>query len=197
MKPWIAAAVVLALGVPLSAQAQAASPHQAGNEEKPSTTGSVFPSWMAGRWSANPFEVTLSDDFHRSVYGPNAKSVRLVNMTLRPTGEGIFTVTSSVRDRAGRTVPGTREIDEVQFTIGGLKQEAGYQPRYSSEIVHAERKYPDDPKSAFPLDGVKLELFVPEGRTGTFDVRFDTPEGRGSFWETLHRARATGPASQS
>jgi hypothetical protein len=198
MKPWIAAAVVLALGGPLSAQAPSVtSPRQATDEDKSSTNETVFPAWMAGRWTASPFEVELTTDFHRSVYGAGARSVRVANLTIRPNGEGTFTVTSSVRDGRGRTVAGTREIEEVRFTIGDLKQEVGYQPRYTSRVVAAERRYPDDPGSTFPLDGAKLELFVPEGKAGTLEVRFETPEGRGSFWETLRRASAAAGAPRS
>ena len=186
MKPWIAAAMVLALGVPLSAQA-VTSQHQ-GGKENPVTNETVFPASMAGRWTAMPLEVKLSSDFHRSIYGPDARSVRMVNVTLDPSGGGTFTVTSSVRDRQGRTVPGTREIDDVRFTMGELAHEIGYQPHYTTHIAKAERRYPDDPSSTFTLDGVKLEFFVPEGKADTMDVRFDTPDGRGSFWETLRRA---------
>ena len=189
MKLWIAAAAVLALGASLSAQVPTATaPHHAADEGEASTTDIVVPGWLAGRWTAPPFEIALSSDFHRSVYGPNARSVRLVTLTIRPSGDGTLTVTNSVRDRSGKTVPGTRQIDEVTFTIGDLAREAGYQPRYTSRIVKAQRRYPDDPQSTFPLDGAKLELFVPEGKTGALDVRFDTPEGRGSFWETLRPA---------
>jgi hypothetical protein len=198
MRPWIAVAVAVALGGSLSAQTPTeTSPHQAADEEKSATNETVFPAWMAGRWTASPFEVTLSSDFHRSVYGAGARSVRLVNLTIRPTGQGTFTVSSSVRDRSGRTVPGTSEVEEVRFAVGDLKREPGYQPRYTSRIVRAERRYPDDPGSIFPLDGVKLDLFVPDGKTGTLDVRFDTPEGRGSFWETLRRASGTAAAPRS
>ena len=105
MKPWIAAAVVLALGGPSSAQTPTVnSPRQATDEEKSRTSETVFPAWIAGRWTASPFDVELNSDFHRSVYGAGARSVRLVTLTIRPTGEGTFTVTSSVRDRSGRTL---------------------------------------------------------------------------------------------
>lgn len=167
MKLWIVAAVLLARVGSLSAQAPP-------------------PAWLVGRWSAPPFELPLSSDFHRSVYGPGARSVRQVTLTIRPGGDGTFTVTNSVRDRSGKTVPGTREIDELTFTIGDLAHEPGYQPRYTSRIEKAERRYPDDPKSSSPLPGAKLELFVPEGESRALDVRFDTPEGPGSFGERLH-----------
>jgi hypothetical protein len=124
MKLWIAAAVVVALGGSLSAQAPTATiPHHAADEGEASNTDIAVPGWLAGRWTASPFEVALSSDFHHSVYGPNARSVRQVTLTIRPSGDGTFTVTNSVRDRSGKTVPGT-----------------------------------------------------------------DTPEGRGSFWETLRPA---------
>ena len=192
MKPWIAV-VVLALGCPLSGQgAPARTSHPQAEEDSSRSNDAVFPSWMAGRWTASVYEVTLSDDFHRSVYGPDARSVRAVALTIQLSGEGTFTVTNSVRDRAGHTVPGTRSIDDVRFAIGEVKRETGYQPRYTSRIAKAERRYPDDPSSTFALDGVKLEFFVPEGQPGRLDVRFDTPDGRGSFWETLRRVpRAT------
>jgi len=197
MKPWIAAAVVLALGGPLSAQAPtASSPRQTEDEEKSRTSETVFPAWMAGQWTATPFDVELNSDFHRSVYGAGARSLRLVNLTIRRTGEGTFTVTSSVRDRSGRTVAGTREIEEVRFSVGDLTREPGYQPHYTGRIVRAERRYPDDPGSAVALDGAKLDLFVPDSKAGTLNVRFDTPEGRGSFWETLRRAQGTAGTSR-
>lgn len=189
MKLWIAVAVAVALEGPLNAQTPTATiPHQVEDEGAAPTTDIAVPGRLAGRWTAPPFEIALSSDFHRSVYGPDARSVRQVALTIRPSGDGTFTVTNSVRDRSGKTVAGTRQIDEVMFRIGDLQRQPGYQPRYTSHIVKAERRYPDDPQSTVPLDGVKLELFVPEGKTGVLDVRFDTPDGRGSFWETLRLA---------
>jgi hypothetical protein len=176
-----------ALRSSLTAQEPQSTPPRAATEDESRTNLSVFPASMAGQWKAAPFEVTLTSDYQESVYGKDARSVRQVDLTIRPSGEGTFTVVSSIRDRRGRTVPGTRQIEDVQFTVGDLQRETGHQPRYTSRIVRAERRYPDDPSYRFPLDGAKLELFVPEGKQGTLDVRFDTPEGRGSFWETLRR----------
>ncbi len=161
---------------------------EAATEDDSRTNLAVFPASMAGQWRAAPFELTLTSDYQESVYGPGARSVRQVDLTIRPSGEGTFTVVSSIRDRRGRTVPGTRQIEEVRFTVGDLQRETGHQPRYTSRIERAERRYPDDPAYSFPLEGAKLEFFVPEGTERTLDVRFDTPEGRGSFWETLRRA---------
>ena len=188
MKLWNVAAVLALVGSLSARVPTAAASQHAAQEDGSSTTDVVVPGWLAGRWAAPAFEIALSSDFHRSVYGPNARSVRRVTLTIHPSGDGTFTVTNSVRDRSGKTVPGTRQIDEVTFTVGDLKREPGFQPRYPTHVVKAERRYPDDPQSTFPLDGAKLELFVPEGKAGALEVRFDTPEGRGSFWETLRPA---------
>lgn len=145
---------------------------------------------LAGRWQSAPFELPLTSDFHVSVYGSGARSVRSVTMTIQPSGDGVFRVTSSVRDRRGRVIPGTQENQEVAFTVGDLAEEPGRQPHYTSRIVRAERRFADDPSSAFPREGVKLAIYVL--KAGTLEVRFETPEGTGSFWETLRRgARST------
>ena len=145
----------------------------------------------AGRWQSAPFELALTSDFHISVYGSGARSVRSVTMTLEPSGKGEFRVTSHVRDRRGRVVPGTQEIQEVRFEVGDLVEEPGRQPHYTSRVSHAERRFADEPASAFPRDGVKLAIYVLD-RPGTLEVRFDTPEGTGSFWETLRRGPGAG-----
>ena len=97
-------------------------------------------------------------------------------------------MTSSVRDRRGRVVPGTAEIEEVRFAVGDLAEEPGRQPHYATRIVRAERRFADDAASAFARDGVKLALYAQEGKPDMMEVRFDTPEGTGSFWETIRRA---------
>jgi hypothetical protein len=141
---------------------------------------------LAGRWRSAPFELSLTSDLHVSVYGSGARSVRSVSMTVEPSGHGVFRVTSSVRDRRGRLVSGTQEIQEVTFVLGDLVQDPGRQPHYATRVVKAERRFADDPASAFPREGVQLGIYARDTR-GTIEVRFDTPEGTGSFWETLRR----------
>lgn len=119
----------------------------------------------------------------------------MVEMRIRPSGEGVLTVTSSVRNAAGRVVAGTRQIEEVRFTPGGTEQVAGAPPRYDTRIVHAERRYPDDRGAPpFELNGAKVFLSVPDGQPASVELRFEPPEGTGSFWETLRRvSRAATP----
>jgi hypothetical protein len=188
--------VLVICGAPLSGQTRAPAPAPAArqaDEDVSRTNRSVFPASLAGRWTSTSFELPLTSDFHRSVYGAGARSVRSVTVAIQPSGEGVFTVTSSVRDRRGSVVPGTAEVEEVRFAVGDLAEEPGRQPHYATRIVHAERRFADDPASAFARDGVKLALYVQEGKAGTMEVRFDTPEGTGSFWETLRRASGGSP----
>jgi hypothetical protein len=153
------------------------------------TDRQALPASLAGRWQSAPFELSLTSDFHVSVYGSGARSVRSVSMTLEPSGDGVFRVTNSVRDRRGRLVAATQEIEEVTFSVGDLVEDPGRQPHYSTRIVKAERRFADEPASASPRDGVKLGIYARD-TPGTIEVRFDTPEGTGSFWETLRRAGA-------
>jgi hypothetical protein len=195
MKRFTVTLVALVLmGAPLIGQAPSRPSAARQDEDGASrTTHPVFPAFLAGRWTSAPFELALTSDFHRSVYGNGARSVRTVTMVIRPTGEGVFTVTNTVRDGRGRQVAGTRQIEELRFTVGELVEEPGRQPRYATRIEHAERRFTDDPASAFPLDGAQLALYA-AASTPTIEARFDTPEGTGSFWETLRRTRS-GPVA--
>jgi hypothetical protein len=158
-----------------------------------STDPAALPPALAGRWQSAPLELALTSDFHRSVYGSGAKSVRSVTMTIKPSGDGVFQVTNSVRDRQGRVVAGTQEIQDVTFTVGDLVQEPGRPPHYTTRVSHAERRFTDDPKSAFARDGVTLAIYRKDDKAGEIEIRFDTPEGTGSFWETLRRATLRHP----
>ena len=47
------------------------------------------------------------------------------------------------------------------------------------------------PAATWPLDGLKVKLAIVDGANPqTLEIRFDTPEGKGSFWETLRRVAA-------
>ena len=63
-------------------------------------------------------------------------------------------------------------------------------------VKHAERRYPDDPKGTWELDGLRVTVSTFTDDPSRIEVRVDTPEGRGSFWETLRR-NASKPAKRS
>jgi hypothetical protein len=56
-------------------------------------------------------------------------------------------------------------------------------------VKHAERRYPNDPAGTWTLQGLRVTVSTFADDPSRIEVRVDTPEGRGSFWETLRRAR--------
>ena len=125
------------------------------------------PSVLAGSWKSAPEELKLSTDFDKSVWGPNATSVRTVALVIQGSGLGALTVTRKVVDGRGRTVAPSMSIEEAQI----------------------QRKYPDDPGDHWPLEGLRVKVATfDDGDENTLEVRFEPADGRGSFSETLRRA---------
>jgi hypothetical protein len=148
---------------------------------------STVPAELVGAWISDAFETPLSTDFDKSVWGPNAKSVRNVRLTIAQSGDGSLSVTRKVLDARGKTVLGSTSIEEAKLTVGGLVAST---PReeFGVMVVSAERRYPDDKGDVWKIEGLKVRIArIGQGTGQVVEIRFDTPEGRGSFWETLHR----------
>lgn len=153
---------------------------------------------LAGAWSAPPLEVRLNSDFDVSVWGPNATSVRKIELTLRPAGEGAIKVTRSVVDAQGRPKKGSVSVEEAQLRVRLPDQPDPRRLELGVEVVKPERRYLDDPNDRFALDGLGVQLVATDLEHGRLNVRFDLPDGRGSFGETLTRqapARAARPGT--
>ncbi len=201
MRPVLAVVTLLICGMPVHAQVQP-PPARAGShhaDEGKAAAGTDVPAAIVGNWRSAPFELELVSDLHKSVYGPNAKSVRVVDLVIRPSGEGTFTVTNLVRNGRGAVVPGTRSVEELKFTLGPRETAPGERTRITTKVARAERRYLDEPAGTFPLEGASLEVYLPSEPKGPVEVRYDTPEGTGSFWESLRpaaaRARDVRPAT--
>src|SRR6185503_5122826 len=74
MKPVLAVVTLLIFGVPVHG----------------GVPDGEVPASIVGRWRSASFELELVSDLHKSVYGPNAKSVRVTDVVIRPTGDGTF-----------------------------------------------------------------------------------------------------------
>ncbi len=70
---------------------------------------------LSGTWNAEPLEIRLNSDFDVSVWGPNASSLRRVEMTLRSPGQGTIKVTRSVVDGRGKTKTASVSIEEAHL----------------------------------------------------------------------------------
>jgi hypothetical protein len=153
------------------------------------------PTPVSGVWRSAPEETPLSSAFDESVWGKNAVSIRTVQMTVRPTGDATLTVNRKVVDGRGRTVPGSTSVEQVQMVLGAVQKSSDVRCDLTVTVKQAERRYPDDPGSVWPLEGLKVGVSTFTDDPGTLEIRVDTPEGRGSFWEKLRRTANKKPST--
>ncbi len=149
--------------------------------------GSVTPK-LVGSWKSSPERLKLATDFDKSIWGPNASSERTVDLTITASGDSTLTVTRRVVDARGRTAPGSTSREVAQLRIGSPQQPRATRVDHDVKVVRAERSYPDDPAARWPIEGLRVQVVTLENAAGnTLELRFETPEGTGSFWETLRR----------
>jgi hypothetical protein len=163
-----------------------AVPALAGASASPATTRTTTPT-LTGTWRSAPEETPLSSTFDESVWGKNAKSVRTVDMTVKPTGDAALTVTRKILDARGREITAATSIEYADLAIGEVQHSNDVRADLAVAVKHAERRYPDDPAGTWVLDGLKVTVSTFPDDPARIEVRVDTPEGRGSFWETLRR----------
>ena len=151
---------------------------------------------LTGEWRSAPEETPLSSEFDESVWGKNAKSVRTVDLTVTPTGDAALTVTRKILDAHGREIKSATSIEHADLTIGAAQPSNDVRTDLAVTVTHAERRYPDDPSGTWPLDGLRVTVSTFADDPARIEVRVDTPEGPGSFWETLHHSKPS-PARAS
>jgi hypothetical protein len=188
----------LTLSVP-AALAQTASPATAAASAASNTASgrSPGPATLVGTWTSAPFELALSSDFDRSVWGANATSVRTVALQVGASGDATLTVTRKVVDARKRTVAASTSVEEAQIRIGSPRDATDVRIEYDVTVLKAERRYPDEPSDRWTIDGLLITVTGFEDRADTLEVRFDPPDGKGSFWETVRRTSRTAPKRTS
>jgi hypothetical protein len=149
---------------------------------------------LTGTWRSAPEEMKLTSDFDKSVWGANATSVRTVELVVKSNTDATLRVVKKVVDGRRRTVPASTWIEEAQLRLGGTTPGVADRIEHDVTVASAVRLFPDDPDYRFTIDGLRVKLVTFTARDGnSLEVRYDTPEGRGSFWETLTRARTAPP----
>lgn len=149
---------------------------------------------LTGTWRSAPDEMKLTSDFDKSVWGANATSVRTVELVVRSNTDATLRVVKRVVDAKGRALPASTWIEESQLRIGAAAPGVADRLEHEVTVTSAVRLFPDDKDYRFTIDGLRVKLVTFTARDGnTLEVRYDTPEGRGSFWETLTRARTAPP----
>jgi hypothetical protein len=150
-----------------------------------------FPTTLAGAWKSATDRLALTSDFDESVWGKNAASVRDVELTIRPDGGAALTITRKVVDARGRAIAGSTSIERADLTIKEGRPGIASRVEYTTTVTKAERRYPDSPDEPWAIDGLRVVVSTLEDNGATnLEIRVDTPEGRGSFWETLRRTGA-------
>jgi hypothetical protein len=149
---------------------------------------------LTGTWRSAPDEMKLTSDFDKSVWGANATSVRTVELVVKSSTDATLRVVKKVVDGKRRTVPASTWIEESQLRLGNATAGVADRVEHEVTVTSAVRLFPDDPNYRFTIDGLRVKLVTFTARDGnSLEVRYDTPEGRGSFWETLTRARTAPP----
>jgi hypothetical protein len=154
----------------------------------PTTTATAVPT-LTGTWRSAVEETPLSTSFDESVWGKNATSTRVVEMIVKPTGDATLSVTRKVLDARGREIKAATSIEHADISIGAIQQSNDVRSDLAVTVKRAERRYPEDPKGTWALDGLRVTVSTFTDDSSQIEVRVDTPEGRGSFWETLRRVR--------
>jgi hypothetical protein len=160
----------------------------------PSVSATTAPT-LTGTWRSATEETPLSSAFDESVWGKNAKAIRTVEMTVRPTGDATLTVTRKILDARRREIKPATSIEYAELSIGAVAHSVDVRSDRAVAVKHAERRYPDDPAGTWALDGLRVTVSTFADDASRIEVRVDTPEGRGSFWETLRRVGRTPPTN--
>ena len=152
----------------------------------PSASAASGPA-LTGTWRSAVEETPLSSQFDESVWGKDAKSTRVVEMTIKSAGEATLTVTRKILDARGREFKAATSIEEAEMSIGAAQRMVDKRSDLVVTVKNAERRYPGDPAGTWQLDGLRVTVSTFSDDPSRIEVRVDTPEGRGSFWETLRR----------
>jgi hypothetical protein len=144
---------------------------------------------LSGVWNAEPMKVPLNSAVDVSVWGADASSLRKVQLTIRPSGEGTIKVTRSVVDGHGRTKADTVSVEEAELRLRAPDTVDASRIEPVVDVIKPERRYLDDPKNYWPLDGLVVKLIATDLDHDRINLQFDLPDGRGSFGETLVRQR--------
>jgi hypothetical protein len=142
---------------------------------------------LAGVWRAPEYKMKRTSEVGERVFGSNAFDLRTVELTLQPSGEGLLRISTEVLDAKGRRW--APMITEAKLLVGAPSQSA---PSATGKIepavkvTGAEEQYLDETKYRSPVSGVRVRLLT-DAATREVELRFETPNGAGSFWTTLLR----------
>lgn len=172
--------------------ALAAAPLSTHAAESPVQADATVIPALAGVWKAKELRVPAASDLDKQVWGAGAEKVRRVQLALEPDGGGTLRVESSVVDAKGQPKKYSQSVVEARLQVREPKAGTDrVQPEVT--VVSAEERYLDDPKEVRRIEGLRLRLDL-LNMESPLNIFYETPEGNGSFGETLQRVASRAPA---
>src|SRR4030095_16849093 len=110
---------------------------------------------LIGTWKSTPDELKLTTDFDKSVWGPNATSIRTVELVVRSDSDATLRVVKKVVDAKGRLVAASTWIEEAQLRIGEATPGVADRVEHQVTVTSAVRLFPDDKDYRWTIDGLK------------------------------------------
>ncbi len=143
---------------------------------------------LAGLWKAKELKVPASSDLDRQVWGEDASKVRNVQLALEADGSATLRIEQSVVDSKGRPKQYSQSVVEAKLRVS---EPAGDSDRVKPKVtvVSAQERYLDDPKDVRTIDGLDVSLDLMTRESPDLNIFYETPQGNGSFGETLQRQK--------
>jgi hypothetical protein len=143
---------------------------------------------LAGVWRAPEYKMKRTSEVGERVFGANAFDVRTVELTLQPSGEGLLRIGTEVIDAKGRKW--APMMTEAKLLVGGPQATASMpgKTELAVKVTGAEEQYLDETKYRSPVNGLRV-MMIAAAAGKEIELRFETPNGAGSFWTTLRPSK--------
>jgi hypothetical protein len=143
---------------------------------------------LAGVWKAQEDRVPRATALDVQVFGADAYEVKNVDLTIRPTGEGVLKVSKAVVGQKGRRY--SPSVIEAKLVIGSPQTSITGRIEPAVKVMSAEERYLDGSGDRWSRDGSRVTISMASLEDNQMELRFDTPTGSESFGETMTRQRA-------
>ena len=169
----------------------AAQQHGSGDTPHAGASGTDVAKRLAGVWKAQEDRVPRATALDVQVFGPDANEIKNVDLTIRPTGEGVLKVSKAVVGQKGRRY--SPSIIEAKLVIGPPQTSITGRIEPVVKVMSAEERYLDGSGDHWSRDGSRVTISMASLEDNQMELRFDTPTGSESFGQTMTRQRAATP----
>lgn len=181
---------VLSVGVRAMTDQAAASlqQHEPIDAAPTAASSSEVAKRLAGVWKAPEDRMPRATALDVQVFGPDAYEVKNVDLTIRPTGEGVLKVSKAVVGQKGRRY--SPSVIEAKLVIGPPQTSITGRIEPVVKVMSADERYLDGSGDHWSRDGSRVTISMASLEDNQMELRFDTPTGSESFGQTMTRQRA-------